>query len=157
MLFHRSVAARANLRRREELGLYSWVSSVSSLPVNSCPSLDSLLRGADEIGLRKPVKAEFGGGTRSFSCEEDYIYENIENELYFFTSQVGLSTRGGAKAILFPTGRLVVCPPRHHYPRPVELHVSGPPIYFLIGLPIGPKSWIRPRVHFVHILYPLPK
>ncbi|XP_071655818.1 anoctamin-8 isoform X4 [Patagioenas fasciata] len=47
----------------------------------------SLLRGADEIGLRKPVKAEFGGGMRSFSCEEDYIYENIENELYFFTSQ----------------------------------------------------------------------
>ncbi|KAL8177905.1 UNVERIFIED_CONTAM: Anoctamin-8 [Gekko kuhli] len=46
-----------------------------------------LLRGADEIGLRKPVKAEFGGGTRSFSCEEDYIYENIENELHFFTSQ----------------------------------------------------------------------
>uniref|UniRef100_A0A8C3HEG8 Anoctamin n=1 Tax=Chrysemys picta bellii TaxID=8478 RepID=A0A8C3HEG8_CHRPI len=28
-----------------------------------------------------------GGGTRSFSCEEDYIYENIENELFFFTSQ----------------------------------------------------------------------
>ncbi|NWS64592.1 ANO8 protein, partial [Chunga burmeisteri] len=50
---------------------------------------ESLLRGADEIGLRKPVKAEFGGGMRSFSCEEDYIYENIENELYFFTSQVG--------------------------------------------------------------------
>ncbi|XP_019327747.1 PREDICTED: anoctamin-8, partial [Aptenodytes forsteri] len=48
---------------------------------------ESLLRGADEIGLRKPVKAEFGGGMRSFSCEEDYIYENIENEFYFFTSQ----------------------------------------------------------------------
>ncbi|XP_062815274.1 anoctamin-8 isoform X2 [Anolis carolinensis] len=48
---------------------------------------ESLLRGADEIGLRKPVKPEFGGGMRSFSCEEDYIYENIENELYFFTSQ----------------------------------------------------------------------
>uniref|UniRef100_A0A8C3DHH8 Anoctamin n=1 Tax=Corvus moneduloides TaxID=1196302 RepID=A0A8C3DHH8_CORMO len=48
---------------------------------------ESLLRGADEIGLRKPVKAEFGGGMRSFSCEEDYIYENIENELGFFTSQ----------------------------------------------------------------------
>ncbi|RMB89756.1 hypothetical protein DUI87_33771 [Hirundo rustica rustica] len=48
---------------------------------------ESLLRGADEIGLRKPVKAEFGGGMRSFSCEEDYIYENIENELFFFTSQ----------------------------------------------------------------------
>ncbi|NXD60082.1 ANO8 protein, partial [Corvus moneduloides] len=51
------------------------------------PRSRSLLRGADEIGLRKPVKAEFGGGMRSFSCEEDYIYENIENELGFFTSQ----------------------------------------------------------------------
>nr|XP_038950929.1 anoctamin-8 isoform X5 [Rattus norvegicus] len=48
---------------------------------------ESLLRGADELGLRKAVKAEFGGGTRSFSCEEDFIYENVENELRFFTSQ----------------------------------------------------------------------
>uniref|UniRef100_A0A3Q0RTI9 Anoctamin n=1 Tax=Amphilophus citrinellus TaxID=61819 RepID=A0A3Q0RTI9_AMPCI len=46
-----------------------------------------LLRGAEEMGLRKAVKPEFGGGTRSFSCEEDYIYENIESELCFFTSQ----------------------------------------------------------------------
>uniref|UniRef100_A0A3P8WEP4 Anoctamin n=1 Tax=Cynoglossus semilaevis TaxID=244447 RepID=A0A3P8WEP4_CYNSE len=48
---------------------------------------ENLLRGAEEMGLRKPVKPEFGGGTRSFSCEEDYIYENIESELCFFTSQ----------------------------------------------------------------------
>ncbi|KAM4809439.1 anoctamin-8 [Rhinophrynus dorsalis] len=48
---------------------------------------ENLLRGAEEIGLRKPVKSEFGGGTRIFSCEEDYIYQNIENELNFFTSQ----------------------------------------------------------------------
>ncbi|XP_053287016.1 anoctamin-8 isoform X2 [Pleuronectes platessa] len=48
---------------------------------------ENLLRGADEMGLRKGVKSEFGGGTRSFSCEEDYIYENIESELCFFTSQ----------------------------------------------------------------------
>ncbi|XP_034439058.1 anoctamin-8 isoform X3 [Hippoglossus hippoglossus] len=48
---------------------------------------ENLLRGADEMGLRKAVKPEFGGGTRSFSCEEDYIYENIESELCFFTSQ----------------------------------------------------------------------
>lgn len=52
-----------------------------------CPAR-SLLRGADELGLRKAVKAEFGGGTRSFSCEEDFIYENVESELRFFTSQV---------------------------------------------------------------------
>ncbi|XP_070688912.1 anoctamin-8 [Pempheris klunzingeri] len=48
---------------------------------------ENLLRGAEEMGLRKTVKPEFGGGTRSFSCEEDYIYENIESELCFFTSQ----------------------------------------------------------------------
>ncbi|XP_067872114.1 anoctamin-8 isoform X2 [Heterodontus francisci] len=47
----------------------------------------NLLRGAEELGLRKPVKEEFGGGSRAFSCEEDYIYESIENEIYFFTSQ----------------------------------------------------------------------
>ncbi|XP_038633593.1 anoctamin-8 isoform X2 [Scyliorhinus canicula] len=47
----------------------------------------NLLRGAEETSLRKPVKEEFGGGSRAFSCEEDYIYENIENEIYFFTSQ----------------------------------------------------------------------
>ncbi|XP_066504262.1 anoctamin-8 [Hoplias malabaricus] len=48
---------------------------------------ENLLRGAEEMGLRKTVKPEFGGGSRSFSCEEDYIYENIESELCFFTSQ----------------------------------------------------------------------
>ncbi|XP_037625907.1 anoctamin-8 isoform X2 [Sebastes umbrosus] len=48
---------------------------------------ENLLRGAEEMGLRKGVKTEFGGGTRNFSCEEDYIYENIESELCFFTSQ----------------------------------------------------------------------
>ncbi|XP_031641381.1 anoctamin-8 isoform X2 [Oncorhynchus kisutch] len=48
---------------------------------------ENLLRGAEEMGLRKSLKQEFGGGTRSFSCEEDYIYENIESELCFFTSQ----------------------------------------------------------------------
>ncbi|XP_054985689.1 anoctamin-8 isoform X2 [Sorex araneus] len=48
---------------------------------------ESLLRGADELGLRKAVKAEFGGGTRGFSCEENFIYENVESELRFFTSQ----------------------------------------------------------------------
>uniref|UniRef100_A0A8B9LCS0 Anoctamin n=1 Tax=Astyanax mexicanus TaxID=7994 RepID=A0A8B9LCS0_ASTMX len=48
---------------------------------------ENLLRGAEEMGLRKSIKPEFGGGSRSFSCEEDYIYENIESELCFFTSQ----------------------------------------------------------------------
>uniref|UniRef100_A0A8C2YNJ0 Anoctamin n=1 Tax=Chinchilla lanigera TaxID=34839 RepID=A0A8C2YNJ0_CHILA len=59
---------------------------------------ESLLRGADELGLRKAVKAEFGGGTRGFSCEEDFIYENVESELRFFTSQLRLGFQRGAGA-----------------------------------------------------------
>lgn len=49
----------------------------------------SLLRGAEQMGMHKAVKPQFGGGMRRFSCEEDNIYENIESELCFFTSQVG--------------------------------------------------------------------
>lgn len=40
------------------------------------------------MGMHKAVKAQFGGGMQRFSCEEDNIYENIESELCFFTSQV---------------------------------------------------------------------
>lgn len=66
--------------------------SVFRAVLNTCV-LFSLLRGAEEMGLRKAVKPEFGGGSRSFSCEEDYIYENIESELCFFTSQVVYTTK----------------------------------------------------------------
>lgn len=52
--------------------------------------LCSLLRGAEQIGMYKQVKSQYGGGIRRFSCEEDTIYENIESELCFFTSQVSL-------------------------------------------------------------------
>ncbi|XP_002660858.1 anoctamin-8 [Danio rerio] len=50
-------------------------------------SFENLLRGAEQMGMQKAVKQRFGGGTRRFSCEEDDIYENIESELCFFTSQ----------------------------------------------------------------------
>lgn len=53
----------------------------------------SLLRGAEQIGMYKQVKSQYGGGIRRFSCEEDTIYENIESELCFFTSQVSLWVR----------------------------------------------------------------
>ncbi|XP_034411306.1 anoctamin-8 [Cyclopterus lumpus] len=50
-------------------------------------TFENLLRGAEQMGMHKPVKPQFGGGMRRFSCEEDNIYENIESELCFFTSQ----------------------------------------------------------------------
>lgn len=40
------------------------------------------------MGMHKAVKPQFGGGMRRFSCDEDNIYDNIESELCFFTSQV---------------------------------------------------------------------
>ncbi|KAG8454890.1 hypothetical protein GDO86_001206 [Hymenochirus boettgeri] len=66
------------IRHHRHTGIYAFFVTAT---------YENLLRGAEEIGLRKPVKSEFGGGTRMFSCEEDYIYHNIENELHFFTSQ----------------------------------------------------------------------
>ncbi|XP_034052158.1 anoctamin-8 isoform X3 [Gymnodraco acuticeps] len=50
-------------------------------------TFENLLRGAEQMGMYKAVKPQFGGGMRRFSCEEDNIYENIESELCFFTSQ----------------------------------------------------------------------
>ncbi|XP_024129144.1 anoctamin-8 isoform X2 [Oryzias melastigma] len=50
-------------------------------------TFENLLRGAEQMGMHKTVKAQFGGGMQRFSCEEDNIYENIESELCFFTSQ----------------------------------------------------------------------
>ncbi|XP_071218167.1 anoctamin-8-like isoform X1 [Salvelinus alpinus] len=50
-------------------------------------TFENLLRGAELLGMHKVVKPQYGGGTRRFSCEEHNIYENIESELCFFTSQ----------------------------------------------------------------------
>ncbi|XP_036940351.1 anoctamin-8-like isoform X3 [Acanthopagrus latus] len=50
-------------------------------------TFENLLRGAEQMGMHKAVKPQFGGGMRRFSCDEDNIYENIESELCFFTSQ----------------------------------------------------------------------
>ncbi|XP_034038907.1 anoctamin-8 isoform X2 [Thalassophryne amazonica] len=50
-------------------------------------TFENLLRGAEQMGMHKAVKPQFGGGMRRFSCDEDNIYENIERELCFFTSQ----------------------------------------------------------------------
>ncbi|KAM6990312.1 anoctamin-8-like isoform 4-T4 [Tautogolabrus adspersus] len=50
-------------------------------------TFENLLQGAEQMGMHKAVKPQFGGGMRRFSCDEDNIYENIESELCFFTSQ----------------------------------------------------------------------
>ncbi|KAJ3594446.1 hypothetical protein NHX12_003753 [Muraenolepis orangiensis] len=63
----------------------SWLKMV---PTDNCDILMTFPgTGAEQMGMHKMVKSQYGGGSRRFSCEEDNIYENIESELCFFTSQ----------------------------------------------------------------------
>ena len=46
----------------------------------------SLLRGAEELSLRKLVKAEFGGGYKEFIYEDQDYFEGVEESSKFFSS-----------------------------------------------------------------------
>ena len=46
-----------------------------------------LLRGAEEVGIRKPVKKEFGGGQKEFVYEDQAFFDGVEDTSSFFTSQ----------------------------------------------------------------------
>lgn len=50
-------------------------------------SYDSLLRGAEELKLRKLLKEEFGGGYREFLYEEQACFEGVDTAETFFSSQ----------------------------------------------------------------------
>ncbi|GAB1604800.1 anoctamin-8-like isoform X2, partial [Argonauta hians] len=50
-------------------------------------SYQSLLKGADNLCIRKPLKQDYGGGMKEFTYDEQDLFENIHNELDFFTSQ----------------------------------------------------------------------
>jgi hypothetical protein len=46
-----------------------------------------LLKGAEEIQLKKAIKIKYGGGNKEFIFDEQEFYENIEDENLFFTTQ----------------------------------------------------------------------
>ena len=46
-----------------------------------------LLKGAEEIFLKKRLKREHGGQLRDFFMEDAVMYENIESSADFFTTQ----------------------------------------------------------------------
>ncbi|XP_067108954.1 anoctamin-8-like [Osmerus mordax] len=50
-------------------------------------SFENLLLGAEQVGVIKAVKPQYGGGKRRFLCEESNIYLNIESEVCFLSSQ----------------------------------------------------------------------
>ena len=51
----------------------------------------SLLRGAEELALSKPLKQKYGGGLKEFTCEEESMFEGVRDKESFLTSQVGVS------------------------------------------------------------------
>ena len=49
--------------------------------------IDRLLKGATALQLEKPIKQEFGGGYQVFLFDEWELYEGVEDEENFFSSQ----------------------------------------------------------------------
>ncbi|KAK2193552.1 hypothetical protein NP493_10g06016 [Ridgeia piscesae] len=48
---------------------------------------DSLLKGAEELGIRKPLRHRYGGGITEFVYAERHRFSGIEQPKYFLTSQ----------------------------------------------------------------------
>ncbi|XP_077988796.1 anoctamin-8-like isoform X2 [Glandiceps talaboti] len=74
----RSPEISAHVRHHTNAGVYGFYLTAS---------FENLLKGAEELDIRKKVKEEYGGGLKEFSCEEESIYEDIENPAVFFTSE----------------------------------------------------------------------
>ncbi|XP_030833298.1 anoctamin-8 isoform X2 [Strongylocentrotus purpuratus] len=50
-------------------------------------SSDCLLQGAENLSFRKPLKAEYGGGLKEFTCLEASMYEGADDAHQFLSSQ----------------------------------------------------------------------
>jgi anoctamin-8 len=55
--------------------------------MSSFISVYSLLRTAEELGIRKPVKPEFGGGNKEFVYDDQDYFIGTEDDSSFLTSQ----------------------------------------------------------------------
>ncbi|XP_070542017.1 anoctamin-8-like isoform X2 [Ptychodera flava] len=74
----RSSEISVHVRHHSNAGVYGFYLTAA---------FDNLLKGAEDLGLRKKVKDEYGGGLKEFSCDEETIYDGVENQAEFFTSQ----------------------------------------------------------------------
>ncbi|XP_071509336.1 anoctamin-8-like [Diadema antillarum] len=54
-------------------------------PSSSC--VYSLLKGAESLSIRKPLKTEYGGGLKEFTCLEASMFEGIDDQEEFLSSQ----------------------------------------------------------------------
>uniref|UniRef100_A0A183A3Q3 DUF4158 domain-containing protein n=1 Tax=Echinostoma caproni TaxID=27848 RepID=A0A183A3Q3_9TREM len=63
---------------------YHRTSSQHALYLTAC--YRDLLIGAEELGLKKPLLAEHGGGLREFSMDELDLFTSASEETQFLTS-----------------------------------------------------------------------
>ncbi|RUS79435.1 hypothetical protein EGW08_012812, partial [Elysia chlorotica] len=69
---------RVQVRHHSHTGIYGFY--LTAL-------YESLLQGAEELGILKPLKSEYGGGMKEFVFEDQDCFAGIEEESFFFTSQ----------------------------------------------------------------------
>ncbi|GFO46290.1 anoctamin [Plakobranchus ocellatus] len=69
---------RVQVRHHSHTGIYGFY--LTAL-------YESLLQGAEELGILKPLKAEYGGGMKEFAFEDQDCFAGIEEEASFLTSQ----------------------------------------------------------------------
>jgi len=57
-------------------------------PLQVCVLVDiSLLKGAEELCIRKAVKPDYGGGNKEFVYEDQHFFVGSDDPATFFTSQ----------------------------------------------------------------------
>ncbi|XP_005096900.1 anoctamin-8 [Aplysia californica] len=74
----RAPAITVHVRHHSHTGIYGFYLTAP---------YDNLLQGAEEIGLLKPLKSEYGGGMKEFIYEDHDCFAGIEDEGTFLTSQ----------------------------------------------------------------------
>ncbi|KAH9491750.1 Anoctamin-8 [Bulinus truncatus] len=74
----RAPALTVHVRHHSHTGIYGFY--LTAL-------YDNLLQGAEELGILKPLKAEYGGGMKEFAFEDQDCFVGIEDETKFLTSR----------------------------------------------------------------------
>ncbi|KAK7008996.1 anoctamin-8 [Biomphalaria glabrata] len=74
----RAPALTVHVRHHSHTGIYGFY--LTAL-------YDNLLQGAEELGILKPLKSDYGGGMKEFVFEDQDCFAGIEDESTFLTSQ----------------------------------------------------------------------
>ncbi|BFZ02010.1 hypothetical protein BsWGS_05048 [Bradybaena similaris] len=74
----RAPALTVHVRHHSHTGIYGFYLTALH---------DNLLQGAEELGILKPLKSEYGGGMKEFVYEDQDCFAGVEDEASFLTSQ----------------------------------------------------------------------